>query len=45
MLIDSFYFYKLFLPETKDSPLMNTLKEGEDFGKGDTAFSWLKKDR
>lgn len=34
---------KLFLPETKDSQLMNTLEEGEDFGKGDTAFSWLRK--
>lgn len=32
-------FPQFFLPETRDSPLLHTLKEGEEFGAGDTAFA------
>jgi hypothetical protein len=32
---------QLYLPETRDSPLLHTLTEGEEFGVGDTGFARL----
>jgi hypothetical protein len=41
----SFFFpylnMQLYLPETRDSPLLETLIEGETFGIGDTGFAAL----
>lgn len=34
-------FFSLYLPETRDSPLLHTLSEGEEFGVGDTCFAAL----
>ncbi|XP_046654329.1 organic cation transporter protein-like [Daphnia pulicaria] len=34
-------FFSLYLPETRDSPLLHTLTEGEEFGVGDTGFARL----
>jgi len=32
---------QLYLPETRDSPLLETLAQGEVFGMGDTGFAAL----
>jgi len=32
---------QLYLPETRDSPLLETLIEGETYGIGDTGFAAL----
>ena len=34
-----------FMPETSSTPLPDTIKEGEELGKGDTFWNSLRKDK